>query len=108
MSGQLGGPFAIFAAVTETELDPIFAPFEVTVDGLSSKVSAPGALEMSLTTIKNPVTGETEELTLLKPTGFTSKEVQLGASEVYQRTGGFTHDHSGKYGEFSAFEYNWP
>ena len=52
MSGQIGGPFAIFTAVTETELDPIFAPFKVTVDGLSSKVSAPGALEMSLTTIK--------------------------------------------------------
>jgi len=49
-----------------------------------------------------------EELTLLKPTGFTSKEVQLGASEVYRSTGGINHDHSGKYGEFSAFEYNWP
>ena len=108
MSGQIGGPFAIFTAVTETELDPIFAPFKVTVDGLSSKVSAPGALEMSLTTIKNPVTGVPEELTLLKPTGFTSKEVQLGASEVYRSTGGINHDHSGKYGEFSAFEYNWP
>ena len=78
MSGQIGGPFAIFTAVTETELDPIFAPFKVTVDGLSSEVSAPGALEMSLTTIKNPVTGVPEELTLLKPTGFTSKEVQPG------------------------------
>jgi hypothetical protein len=63
---------------------------------------------MSLTTIKNPVTSVPEELTLLKPTGFTSKEVQLGASEVYRSTGGINHDHSGKYGEFSAFEYNWP
>ncbi len=86
----------------------MFAPFEVTVDGLSSKVSAPGATEMSLATIKNPVTGAPEDLTLLKPTGFTSKEVQLGASEVYRMSGGFTHDHSGKYGEFSSFEYNLP
>ena len=108
MSGQNGGPFAIFTAVTETELDPIFAHFEVTVDGLSSKVSVPGAFEMSLTTIKNPVTGVPEDLTLLKPTGFTSKEVQLGASEIYKSFGGFKHDHSGKYGEFSAFEYNLP
>ena len=108
MGGNMGGPFAIFATLTETDLEPIFAPFEVTIDGLSSKVSAPGALEMNLTTIKNPVTGEPEELTLLKPTGFTAKESQLGASEVYQVTGGIKHDHSGKYGEFSAFEYNWP
>jgi len=108
MGGQIGGPFAIFATVTETELDPIFAPFDVTIDGLSSTVSAPGALEVSLTTIKNPVTGVPEELTLVKPTGFTAKESQLGASEVYRSTGGLKHDHSGKYGEFSAFEYSWP
>ena len=108
MSGQIGGPFAIFASVTETELDPIFAPFEITIDGLFSQVSAPGALEVTLTTIKNPVTGEPEELTLLKPTGFTATESQLGASEVYRSTGGIKHDHSGKYGEFSSFEYSWP
>lgn len=108
MSGQIGGPFAIFASVTETELDPIFAPFVVTIDGLSSQVSAPGALEVTLTTIKNPVTGEPEELTLLKPTGFTAQESQLGSSEVYRFTGGIKHDHSGKYGEFSPFQYSWP
>ena len=108
MSGQIGGPFAIFASVTETELDPIFAPFEVTIDGLSSQVNAPGALKVTLATIKNPVTGEPEELTLLKPTGFTAQESQLGSSEVYRFTGGIKHDHSGKYGEFSPFQYSWP
>jgi len=55
LRGEVGGPFAIFASITETVLDPIYAPFEVSVNGLESRVSVPGILEMGLTTIKNPV-----------------------------------------------------
>ena len=106
MSGQIGGPFAIFASVTETELDPIFAPFEVTIDGLFSQVSAPGALEVTLTTIKNPVTGDVEEVKLVKPTGITSFESDTGTSLVCRYTGGIQHDHPDKYAEFAPFEYS--
>lgn len=106
--GEHGGPFAIFATVTETFLEPLFAPFEASVDGLNTKVSAEGILEIGLSTIKNPVSGEPEEIWLVKPTGFTSKETAMGASTVYRFDGGFQHDHSGKYGEFAAFEYSGP
>ena len=108
LAGEAGGPFAIFAAVTETTFDPIFAPFEALINGLDSRVNVPGVLEIGLTTIKNPVTGEPEELRLVKPTGFTSTESELGASTVYRFTGGFQHDHSGKYAEFAPFEYGGP
>jgi len=108
LAGEAGGPFAIFAAVTETTSDPIFAPFEASINGLASWVSVPGVLELGLTTIKNPVTGEAEEIKLVKPTGFTSTESELGASTVYRFTGGFQHDHSGKYAEFVPFEYSGP
>ena len=106
--GEDGGPFAIFAAVTETVLDPILAQFEAAMNGLESWVRVPDVLELGLTTVKNPVTGEPEELNLIKPTGFTSKEADLGASTVYRFTGGFQHDHSGKYAEFAPFEYSGP
>ena len=106
--GEHGGPFAIFAAVTETSLDPIFAPFEASIDGLESWVKVSGVLEISLTSIKNPVTGEPEEIHLVKPTGFTSQKAEMGASTVYRFTGGFQHDHSGKYAEFAAFDYSGP
>ncbi|PKB78775.1 MAG: hypothetical protein BZY88_16690 [SAR202 cluster bacterium Io17-Chloro-G9] len=104
LSGKFGGPFEILANITETWLNPIFAPFEVVVDGLNSRVSVPGVLEMGLTPIKNPVTGEPEELTLVKRTGFTSTDTDLGATTVYRYTGGFQHEHSGKYGEFANIE----
>jgi hypothetical protein len=75
---------------------------------LGSQVKIPGILELGLTTVKNPVTGELEELQLVKPTGFTSKLSHLGMSTVYRFTGGFQHDHSGKYAEFAPFEYSGP
>ena len=106
--GKDGGPFAIFAAITETALEPIFAPFEASMNGLDSRVNVPGVLEVGLTTIKNPVSGNPEQIRLVKPTGFTSKEAEMGASTVYRFTGGFQHDHSGKYAEFAPFEYSGP
>jgi len=106
--GGSGGPFAIFAAVTETVLEPIFESFEATMDALDSRLSAGEILEIGLTSIKNPVTGEPEEIHLAKPTGFTSTKAELGASSVYRFTGGFQHDHSGQYAEFAPFDYSGP
>ena len=106
--GGNGGPFAIFAAVTETLLEPIFEKFEANIDGLDSRLRAGEALEIRLTTIKNPVTGDPEDVQLVKPTGFTSQESLLGASTLYRFNGGFQHDHSGQYAEFAPFTYSGP
>ena len=108
LKGEAEGLFTIFAIVTETALDPIFATFEASMNGLDSRVNVPGILEVGLTTMKNPVTGGPEEVKLVKPTGFTSKESDLGTSTVYRITGGFQHDHSGKYGEYAPFDYSGP
>ena len=106
--GENGGPFAIFAAVTETFLDPIYAPFEATMDGLKTRITVPGVMEMALTTVKDPVTGRPKETRLVKPTGFTSRDTDLGATTVYRFSGGFQHDYSGKYGEYARYEYSGP
>lgn len=108
LKGGVGGPFAVFSSVTETLLDPIYAPYEVSIDGLNSRVKVAGVVEVELDTVKNPVTGAVEELQLVKPTGFTSTLSHLGMSLVYRYTGGFQHDHSGKYAEYAAFEYSAP
>jgi hypothetical protein len=80
-------------------------PFELHLDGLNSTAHVPEALDIELGPILNPVTGTPEELYLDKPTGFTSKRVTLGASRVFKVNAGLRFDHSGKYGEFSHFEY---
>ena len=108
LEGDAGGPFAILAGLIETGLRPIFAPYEALIDGMNSWVKVPGVLEIGLTSIKNPVTGDPEEIHLVKPTGFTSIKSEMGASTVYRFTGGFQHDHSGKYAEFAPFDYSGP
>src|SRR2546428_208849 len=58
------------------------------------------------TPMTNPVTGADELATLYKPTGFTSKTHELCATRTYRVTlDRLAYDHSGKYGEFSPFEY---
>jgi hypothetical protein len=104
--GKSGGPWTIFAAVMARRLPVQYVPFELKLDGLNSQARAGGLLEMELGPILNPVTGAPEELYLDKPTGFTSKRLILGASRVFRVSADLHFDHSGKYGEFSTFEYH--
>lgn len=104
--GKEGGPFAIFAAVTGKFLDPVFAPFQVKINGLQSSVTAGDMLHMQISPIENPVTGAREQLQLRKPTGFTSTWADLGMTKKFAvRTPGLHYDHTGLYAEYSEFAY---
>ncbi len=104
--GKSGGPWTIFTAVTSHFYGFHYVPFEMHVDGLASTVRAGQLLELELGPIRNPVSGEPEEIYLDKPTGFTSKRSTLGASKLFRVASDLAYDHSGKYGEFSHFEYS--
>jgi hypothetical protein len=105
-SGKEGGPWAIFAAVTARWLDPLYAGYEVTIDGLNSRCRAGTFSKVELSKVNNPVRGTPEDLRLLKPTGFTSKWADLGKTKVFRvSTPQLSFEHSGQYGEFSEFEY---
>jgi hypothetical protein len=85
---------------------PRYVPFEVHLDGLRSRARAIGLVEYQLGPILNPVTQEPEEVYVDKPTGFTSKRLTLGASQVFRVTSDILrYDHSGKYAEYSTFDY---
>jgi len=99
-------PFAVFKSLTSTPLGIRYVPFELDLHGNRSRVTIPNVLELQLAPMTNPVTGEEEPATLLKPKGFTSQQQELCATGVFRLTSaGLSYDHSGKYGEFSAFEY---
>lgn len=105
-SGKRGGPFAVFASVTAKFLDPVYAPFEVKVDGLHSRVRAGSYMDMELSPIENPVTGAREQLQLQKPTGFTSTWADLGMTrKFFIALPEVSYDHTGKYAEYSEFAY---
>ena len=110
-SGEAGLPFDIWNTVTGTWLDTVVAPIEIDLAGIDSRITVDGGrmLEIALARVKNPVTGEGEELYLDKPTGFTSKRTELGMSTVFRlNCAGWSWDHSGKYGEFAEYEYEGP
>jgi hypothetical protein len=105
-AGKVGGPWAIFAAVTAKWLDPLFAPFEVKVAELDSRARVGNYMEMALAPILNPVTNEVEQLYLDKPTGFTSTRASIGRSLTFRVDAGLTYQHDGQYAEFSHFQYS--
>jgi hypothetical protein len=110
-SGEAGLPFDIFASVTENWLETIVAPIEVDLNGINSKVTIAGGevYELQISRIKNPVTGDEEELYLDKPTGFTSTRAELGSSVVDRyRSNGLAWDNANRYAEYSEFEYAGP
>ena len=87
----------------------LYAPFEVHLDGIRSRVAIPGMYEMELTPMTNPVTGESELATLLKVTGFTSQRQELCTTTVERFSiDGLFYDWSGQYAEFAPFEYRRP
>jgi len=99
-------PFSIFHSLLSTFLGFLSLPFTLHLNGIQSRLTIPGTVEWQLAPMKNPVTGADEYATLLKPTGFTSKQQELCTTSTFRLTAdGLAFNHSGKYGEFSPFEY---
>jgi hypothetical protein len=110
-TGRAGGPFAVFASVTEHWLPTRFETYEVRLNGIRSRIRVDSGkiYDLTLSRIKNPVTGDEEEVYLDKPTGFTAKRSELGMTLVAKfRIPGLEFDNSGKYAEFSKFSYSGP
>lgn len=109
--GGVGLPFDIFAAVTATRLPTVYAPIAVELAGIRSTVTVGdgSGYRLALARIKNPVTGEEEEIYLEKPTGFTWQRGELGMSTAMRLAfPGLAFDHTGQYGEYAEFSYSGP
>ena len=106
LQGKSGGPWTIFNAISVKQYGPKSVDFRMTSDGLNSKAELGTEATLELGPILNPVTGNPEELYLDKPTGFTSTRTTLGVNKVLTVNAEISFDHSGKYGEFSNFEYS--
>lgn len=69
-SGQVGGmPWEALAGTISKLEGPILKPIEMTLEGRRSRLRVPGALEMNLTPLINPVTGEEKEVHIVYPQG---------------------------------------
>jgi hypothetical protein len=107
----VGPPFEILASTVSKRLGVVYAPIDVKLDGIRSQVKVGGGriCEIAMTRIRNPVTGQEEELYLDKPTGFTAKRSELGMSTVARVSAdGLSFDVSGLYAEYAEFDYSGP
>ena len=110
-SGEAGLPMDVWNAVTSTWLETIVAPIEFTRSGIDSKVRIDDGriCDLAMSRVKNPVTGDEEELYLDKPTGFTSTRSELGTTTVFRFDApGLAFEASGKYAEHAEYEYSGP
>lgn len=110
-SDEAGLPFDIWNTVTSTWLDTVIAPIELELAGINSsvRIGAGELCEIEISRVKNPVTGDEEEMYLDKPTGFMSTRTELGTSDVFRLTlAGFDWNHSGRYAEHAEYQYSGP
>jgi hypothetical protein len=107
--GKAGGmPFEIFAAVTETFLDPMFIPIEFEHDraARTARLHAPGLAEFQIEPIKNPVTGEPLRALITLPEGFEYKEAEMGNTlSMHAVVGDKTLNNQNCYAQLAAI--NW-
>jgi hypothetical protein len=80
-SGKAGGlPFEILATTFSTLLEPQFVPFNVKIDGLQSSARLGDNFRIALEPIKNPVTGNAEQVAVNHGTGFIFKTAECASA----------------------------
>ena len=106
--GEHGGPWGIFINTYElVDIRP--ERFELALDGFSSAARVGDAMELRMTTIKNPVTGAEVHPGAVLPEGLVCKEASFGMSETFRvRSDAVSYDHSGQYTAFAPFDYSGP
>jgi hypothetical protein len=70
LSGQAGGmPWEILATTLTSVEGPILKPIEMNVNERHSTFRIPGILDVNMTPLMNPITGEENEVHIVFPTG---------------------------------------
>jgi len=105
--GEHGGPWGIFINTYElVDISPL--PFELHLDGLRTRAKVGDAMELQMTTIKNPVTGAEVHPGVVLPEGLVCREASFGMSETFRVSSEIAYDHSGQYTAFAPFDYSGP
>ncbi len=108
LSGKMGGmPWEALAATIERFEGPVRKPIEITVAGERSEVRVPGAVELQLTPLRDPVTGKEKEVHITYPKGgFFWDDARVATTTSMRADVGDLHIHwPNRYA--SAAEVNW-
>lgn len=108
ISGQAGGPWKIISTTIAKVHGPEFAPFEVSINGFTSRIRAGDFIVLEMEPVRNKVTGAEVHPRAILPEGFVFKEGDLGASSTFRISGPVSFDHTGRYAAAAPFAYQGP
>jgi hypothetical protein len=110
LSGKLGGmPFEVFPMLISNLLPAQYAPIDFTLDGRNSRATIGGGSggEIAVEPIKNPVTGDAEQIRVEHGTGFIFKAADcVSAKEGRLNLGGFSISYPNKAGFVAKVMYS--
>ena len=109
LTGQAGGmPWEILASTISSAVGPVVTPIKMTMNGRNSHFSIEGILEAQMVPLKNPVTGEENEVHIVFPNGgmiwndgdiATTSVMHIEHEEI-------TFDHRGQSGTFASVDWS--
>ena len=106
---QAGGlPWEILATTLSSVAGPLVMPIQMNVDGRNSGFKIDGILEAKMTPLKNPVTGEENDVHITFPNGGLIWNDGDSATTSILKVDyeGITFDHSGQSGIFASVEWS--
>ena len=108
LAGKSGGPWEVLGWTWPKKHGPVSVPYDITFDGVKSRLRCGEHVEVEGTSIKNPVSGAEAHPSVVLPEGIIVKRADLGASSRFRVSTGIQYDHSGQYLAVGPFEYAWP
>ena len=108
LGGQVGGPWAILGWTWPKVHGPFDSTYELTFDGVNSRLKCGEYVDLEGGPIRNPVSGAEAHPAVTLPEGIIFKKGDLGATARFRVSSGVQYDHSGQYMAVGPFEYAWP
>jgi hypothetical protein len=100
------GLFEIFNSTFDEATAVERAEIDVTVDGRRSRVAVAGVTENQMTPLTNPVSGDVNDVRIVKTTGFIWRDGEIAQSERFQvDLPEMGWDLAGRHAVYSTFEY---
>ena len=99
-------PYEIFNSTLDEPSAVDRIGIDMTIDGKSSRFSIDGVGECAMTPLRSPVSGEENNVRIVKEGGFIWADGQIAQSERAQvDVPGISFDLSERHAVFAAFEY---
>ena len=108
-AGQAGGmPWEILASTISSAVGPVVTPIQMTMNGRNSHFSIEGILEAQMVPLKNPVTGQENEVHIVFPNGgmFWNYGEIATTSVMHIEHEEITFDHRGQSGTFASVDWS--